>query len=182
MTLPNILCVLRLIAAPVVAALIYGGEAVLAAALFACSAITDAVDGYLARRWRQVSLLGQMLDPLADKALINLSYIAAAASGYLPWWLALLVLARDIIILAGAIASRVFGLGHDLLPLAIGKISTALQMVLMVVTLASAVLGPATFAIPNALVVAVTLATVASGILYAASWLVHLATRRQPVP
>lgn len=182
MTLPNILCVLRLIAAPVVAALIYQGEAVLAAALFAASAVTDAVDGYLARRWRQISLLGQMLDPLADKALINLSYIAAAAAGQLPWWLALLVLARDIIILAGAILSRALDLGHDLLPLAIGKISTALQMILMVVTLGSGILGVATFAIPSALIVAVTVVTVASGILYAGSWLIHLASRRQPAP
>ncbi|MGK2286928.1 CDP-alcohol phosphatidyltransferase family protein [Pedomonas sp. V897] len=182
MTLPNILCVLRLLAAPIVAALIYKGEATLAATLFAVSAITDAVDGYLARRWRQISVLGQMLDPLADKALINLSYIAAAAAGPLPWWLALLVLARDVIILAGALLSRALHLGHDLLPLAIGKISTALQMILMVVTLGSGILGVNTFAIPEALIVAVTVVTIASGVLYAGSWLLHLVARRQPAP
>src|SRR5690606_17954851 len=120
MNLPNLLCILRLITAPLVAVLIGQGETVWAAALFAASAITDAVVGFLARRWKQVTALGQMLDPLADKALINLSFLAAAASGYLPWWLALLVLARDALILAGAVLSRILGLGHDLLPLAIG--------------------------------------------------------------
>lgn len=182
MTLPNILCVLRLMAAPVVAAFIYQGETVLAAVLFALSAITDAVDGYLARRWHQVSALGQMLDPLADKALINLSYIAAAAAGTLPWWLALLVFVRDVIILAGAVLSRALHLGHDLLPLAIGKISTALQMILMVVMLVRGIPGVRTFAIPDALIVAVTVVTIISGILYAGSWLMHLVARRQPVP
>lgn len=182
MNLPNLLCVLRLITAPVVALLILRGETVWAAGLFAGSAVTDAIDGYLARRWKQITLMGQMLDPLADKALINLSFLTAAASGYLPWWLALLVLARDIFILAGAVFSRIFGLGHDLLPLAIGKISTFLQMGLMLTVLIAVAETPPAFPVPSALVLSVTIATVASGLLYAASWLVHLATRRQPVP
>jgi len=182
MNLPNLLCILRLITAPLVAVLIGQGETVWAAALFAASAITDAVDGFLARRWKQVTALGQMLDPLADKALINLSFLAAAASGYLPWWLALLVLARDALILAGAVLSRILGLGHDLLPLAIGKISTFLQMGLMLSTLIAVAETPPAFAVPEALMLAVTIATIASGALYGASWLMHLLTRQQPAP
>jgi len=182
MNLPNLLCILRLITAPVVAVLIYQGETVWAAGLFAASAVTDAIDGFLARRWKQITLLGQMLDPLADKALINLSFLTAAASGYLPWWLALLVLGRDIIILAGAVLSRILGLGHDLLPLAIGKISTVLQMGLMLATLISVAESPPRFIVPEMLLLAVTIATIASGLLYAASWLVHLMRSRQPVP
>lgn len=182
MNLPNLLCVLRLITAPAVAVLILRNETIWAAGLFAGSAVTDALDGYLARRWRQITLMGQMLDPLADKALINLSFLAAAASGYLPWWMALLVLARDILILAGAVSSRIFGLGHDLLPLAIGKISTFLQMGLMLAILFAAAETPPSFAVPNALVIAVTIATIASGLLYAASWTMHLLRSRQPAP
>lgn len=182
MNLPNLLCVLRLLLAPIAAVLILRDETAWAAGLFATCAITDAVDGYLARRWKQITLLGQMLDPLADKALINLSFLAAAAGGYLPWWLALLVLGRDILILAGAVSSRIFGLGHDLLPLAIGKISTFLQMGLMLAILIAAAETPPAFVVPNSLVMAVTITTVASGLLYAVSWLMHLMRHRQPVP
>lgn len=182
MNVPNALCVLRLLLAPLVALLMLRGNISMAAGIFVLCAVTDAVDGWLARRWNQITPLGQMLDPLADKALINSAYLASAAAGYLPWWLAALVLGRDLLILAGAALSRSFGLGHDLLPIAIGKVSTALQMILIVVLLGSAVLGVEDFAIPSALIVAVTVATVASGLLYAASWLVHLLSRRQPVP
>lgn len=182
MNLPNLLCVLRLIMAPVVAVLILRSETAWAAGLFAASAVTDAIDGYLARRWRQITLMGQMLDPLADKALINLSFLAAAASGYLPWWMALLVLGRDILILAGAVSSRIFGLGHDLLPLAIGKICTFLQMGLMLAILIAAAETPPAFVVPDSLGMAVTVATIASGVLYAASWLIHLLRSRQAVP
>ncbi len=182
MNLPNRLCVLRLLLAPIVAVLILLNETVWAAGLFAACAITDAIDGYLARRWKQITLLGQMLDPIADKALINLSFLAAAASGYLPWWLALLVLGRDVLILTGAVFSWIFGLGHTLLPLAIGKISTFLQMGLILATLLAAAKTPHAFAVPEALITAVAIATLASGILYAAIWLFHLFRRRQPVP
>lgn len=182
MNLPNLLCVLRLLLAPIVAILILHGETGWAAVLFAACAVTDAVDGFLARRWRQITPLGQMLDPLADKALINLCFLAAASSLYLPWWLALLVLGRDTFILTGAVLSRTFGLGHDLLPLAIGKITTFLQMGLMLAALLARADTMPAFSVPGSLVTAVSIATIASGALYGASWLLHLARRHQPVP
>lgn len=182
MNLPNLLCVLRLLLAPIVAILILHGETGWAAGLFAACAVTDAVDGFLARRWRQITPLGQMLDPLADKALINLSFLAAASSLYLPWWLALLVLGRDALILTGAVLSRTLGLGHDLLPLAIGKITTFLQMGLMLSTLLAVAETPRPFVVPDMLTTAVMIASIASGALYCMSWLFHLMRRRQPVP
>ena len=94
MNLPNTLTMARLVLAPVLGWLVASGEGVLAAALFAVVAVTDALDGWLARRLGQVSALGQLLDPLADKALVNATFLAGASTGVLPWWLALLVLAR----------------------------------------------------------------------------------------
>lgn len=178
MNLPNTLTMARLALAPVLGWLVASGEGVLAAALFAVVAVTDALDGWFARRRGQVTALGQLLDPLADKALVNATFVAAASTGVLPWWLALLVLARDGLILAGAALTRTFRLGHSLLPLAIGKVSTAVQMTAMTVLLALGASGRAEPGIMRPLIAAVAVVTVASGASYAYAWLRHVFERR----
>src|SRR5690606_40943267 len=99
MTLPNLITIARLILVPVVIAMIVAGQWLAAFVLFAIAGVSDAVDGFLARRFGMKSELGAYLDPLADKALLVSIYAGLAVAGVLPAWLAILVIFRDIMIL-----------------------------------------------------------------------------------
>lgn len=127
--LPNALGVFRLLAAPVVLllfALDRTGDAIW---LFLIAGSTDAIDGVIARRFGVVTKFGQYLDPIADKALINAMALSLALKAVVPLWLAGLILARDLLILATAILVAWRDMTYDLMPLIIGKISTFVQLV-----------------------------------------------------
>lgn len=172
--LPNLITLLRLALTPVIAWAIWGNDWQLAGILFSLAALSDAIDGWLARKLSARSRLGELLDPLADKALINAAMIGCAMAGLLPLWLAILIAVRDILILAGASITHSFRLSQSLLPLLIGKASTAGQMSLI----ALALIGMATSAALPAwmiplLVGATALLTVISGMAYGRQWLAH---------
>jgi len=98
MNLPNKLTVLRIILIPVFVVLLlinipYGDY--FAAAIFITAAFTDSLDGYLARRWKQVTRLGIILDPLADKLLITAALISLVELGRIPGWIAIVILGRE---------------------------------------------------------------------------------------
>jgi len=101
--LPNALTVARLVVIPVYAALILaadGGRSWPAAILFGAAAITDQIDGFLARRWHVESAFGKIADPLADRLLIDTAVILLWYAGRLPW-AALLIPLRDLLLLVG---------------------------------------------------------------------------------
>ena len=123
--LPNALTVLRLIAIPVFVVLLLrtGGQGSYAlAALFAAAALTDQVDGYLARRWHVESEFGKFADPLADRLMIDAAVLLLCVDGRLPWLALAIVLGRDALLIGG------FGLvkdrGYDFSVSALGKAST----------------------------------------------------------
>ncbi|MGI5912807.1 MAG: CDP-diacylglycerol--glycerol-3-phosphate 3-phosphatidyltransferase [Syntrophomonadaceae bacterium] len=98
MNLPTKLTVLRIILIPVFVVLLlnklpYGDY--LAAAIFIIAACTDSLDGYLARRWKQVTILGIILDPLADKLLITAALISLVDLGRIPGWIVIIILGRE---------------------------------------------------------------------------------------
>lgn len=101
---PNLLTYGRIAAVPVLAALLlYGGIGArwLALAIYIVAAITDFLDGYLARIWKQQSALGRMLDPIADKVLVSVVLLALAADGVLkggPMWAAFIITAREVLV------------------------------------------------------------------------------------
>ena len=100
--IPNALTVARLLVIPVYAVLILtsdDGHSWPAAILFACAAITDQIDGYLARRWHVESQFGKIADPLADRVLIDVAVVLLWHAGQLPW-AAFLIPARDIFLVA----------------------------------------------------------------------------------
>jgi cardiolipin synthase (CMP-forming) len=98
-TLPNALSMLRLAGVPLMLWLIVVPRAdLLAVAVLAVSGLTDWLDGYLARRWNQRSRLGVMLDPIADRFYILATLIGLAVRDLVPWWLVLVLLARDLMI------------------------------------------------------------------------------------
>jgi CDP-diacylglycerol--glycerol-3-phosphate 3-phosphatidyltransferase len=102
--LPNILTLLRFAAVPVFAALFVSagsGAAVAAGLFFAGAAATDQIDGWLARRWQVESRFGRVADPLADRVMISVAAILLWRDGRLPWPGALLVIGRDLLLVAG---------------------------------------------------------------------------------
>jgi cardiolipin synthase (CMP-forming) len=106
--LPNILSGARLILAPYIFWLMWRREYGSVLIWFLLSGITDGVDGWIARRWNAQSRLGAMLDPIGDKLLLSGSFLVLALDGAMEWWLAALVLGRDVVILLFAAGVLLF--------------------------------------------------------------------------
>lgn len=139
--------------------------------VFVAAGISDAIDGFIAKNFNSRTDLGAVLDPLADKILLNGIYIATALVGWLPAWLALLVVGRDLLIVAGVILIQRKDPLFRAEPLAIGKANTFAQIVLAAVTLAHA---GALLDFGNMvpwLIGTVAFTTIASGVGYAAQGL-----------
>lgn len=100
LTVPNVISFARLLSLPFVYGALADGRATRALVLFAIFSATDWVDGYVARRFDQVSRVGQVLDPLADRGLFIAAGLGALVGGILPWWIIALVVARDVAMLA----------------------------------------------------------------------------------
>ncbi|MDQ1295626.1 MAG: hypothetical protein QG608_3511 [Actinomycetota bacterium] len=98
LTVPNLLSLLRLLLLPVFAVLLVREQDGAALAVLVLSGATDYFDGMLARRWNQVSRVGQLLDPLADRLYILCTLITLAARGILGWWLVALLVGRDLVV------------------------------------------------------------------------------------
>ena len=123
--LPNALTILRLVAIPVFVVLLLrtdGEGSYGLAALFAAAALTDQVDGYLARRWHVESEFGRVADPLADRLMIDAAVLLLCLDGRLPWLALAIVLGRDALLIGG------FGFvrdhGYELSVSTLGKAST----------------------------------------------------------
>lgn len=122
-TVPNLLSFLRLLLVPVFLVLIIVGNDFLALAVLIFSSLTDFLDGVLARKLNQVSRLGQLLDPAADRLFIFAALIGLAVRGILPWWLVAIIVGRDAVLLVMGITLANFGYGP--LPVHhLGKIAT----------------------------------------------------------
>lgn len=172
---PNVLTGLRVVAAPLMALLVVSGQFWEALALFAFAGASDAADGFLAKRFNLTSDIGRILDPAADKLLMLASFLALAVVGVVPVWLTVLVIARDLLIVLGALSVWLLGLPLKLAPLPLGKISTALQIGYIAAVLALLLAGWHAPRAELALALAVGGFTVASGLNYAALWLKALA-------
>ena len=127
--LPNLISALRLLAAPVAAWAILSGHDTAALILFVAASFSDLADGFIARHWGFSSQFGAWLDPIADKLLMFFAFIALWRVEAVPLWLVLLVIARDVGIMAGALAAKLLGLPVRIAPLAIGKATTAVLAV-----------------------------------------------------
>jgi cardiolipin synthase len=110
-TIPNVLSMLRLALVPVFLVLIVVGAYVAALVVLVVASLTDLLDGYLARRLRQVTRLGQLLDPAADRLYIFAALVGLAANGLVPWWIVVLIVARDVFLLALAVVLANHGFG-----------------------------------------------------------------------
>jgi cardiolipin synthase len=139
--LPNLLCVLRMLLVYPIATWILQGRYPEVMALFALAALTDALDGFLAKRFDWTSELGKVLDPLADKLLLVTVFVCLSVAGLVPWWLAAVVFLRDLVILCGALVyRRWFGPLHGA-PTAASKLNTLCQIIFCLAVVATAAYG-----------------------------------------
>jgi cardiolipin synthase len=126
--LPNALCVLRIILIGPIAGLLLQGRLSLALLVFAFAALTDVLDGYLAKRFGWQTELGKRLDPLADKLLLVTVFVVVAVLGKAPVWLAATVVARDLIITAGGLTYLWLYGDPQGQPTIVSKVNTFLQV------------------------------------------------------
>lgn len=128
MNLPNALSLLRVfLVAPFLIAIIYR-HFPLALIIFAVAGLTDFLDGYLARHLKQKTVLGTFLDPLGDRLLSTVAFIALSVQGLLPPWLAVTVVAKDLYVAIGAGILHLSGNLAIVNPSFLGKLSTLLQI------------------------------------------------------
>jgi cardiolipin synthase len=138
----NLLTFLRFVLVPFVIRAILDGRHTLALALFAVAALTDVLDGAVARRFRLATPAGAWLDPVADKCLISGVFLALAGAGTVPWWLVGIVFGRDFYILAGVAIVMLLTPVRKFPPSIWGKASTFVQVLTVVAWMAGSV-GPA---------------------------------------
>jgi len=132
-SIPNLITLGRILLVPVVVWAITAGEMRVAFVLFLAAGISDAVDGFLAKRFGMTTELGAYLDPLADKAMLVSMYIALGIIEAIPRWLVIIVVSRDIMIVCAVILSLVVDKPVPLKPLMVSKLNTVAQIVLVAV-------------------------------------------------
>jgi cardiolipin synthase len=175
-TIPNLITIGRLCLVPLIIYLILAPHPLGAFLVFVVAAISDAVDGFLARQLNLRSDLGAYLDPLADKAMLVSIYVAMAALGQIPVWVTILVVSRDFLIVGGVVLAWMLGPPMPVKPSLVSKINTTVQIVL-----AAVALGDLAFAAnlgPLRLLLAYLVAglTIASAGLYMIDWVRHMGT------
>ncbi len=176
--LPNIITVVRILLVFPTAWLLWQRRYMEALVLMTIAGASDAVDGWLARRLDAISRFGAAMDPVADKLLIAVMFIIFSIQSHLPLWLVIIVLGRDVLILAGAGTYRLLFGRIDFAPTLVSKANTAAQisvLLLMLVQLCEiAVLSElvGTLLDPYSFYVLAILA-LTSGIDYVATWSVR---------
>ncbi len=168
MGLANILTILRIFLVPVFIICLGYNRPLCALLVFITAGITDALDGYVARKFNQITTLGKVLDPIADKALLISSFIFIYNSSLeikFPYWFVVLVISRDIYILAGA-ALVYFLKGYlDVRPSIFGKATTFFQILTIVSVLIANIFYLPEFII-NGLIYITTIFTILSTLVY----------------
>ena len=138
LNIPNSLTLLRLALTPFVIRSVLMAQDGLALAVFSAAALTDGLDGALARRLNAITRTGAYLDPIADKTLLSGTCVALALAGKVPTWFVVLVFGRDLLILAGAVVLMAFTSRRRFPPTFWGKLSTMLQSLYTLLLLVSA--------------------------------------------
>jgi cardiolipin synthase len=174
LSIPNLITLGRIILVPIVVWAITSGEMRAAFFLFVAAGVSDAVDGFIAKRFDMTSELGALIDPLADKALIVSIYVALGIAGALPISLVILVVSRDIMIVSGFMLSWVIGKPMPVRPLPVSKANTVAQILLATLVLAEQGFGFDAALASKIVVALVAVLTVLSMAFYLAEWLRHM--------
>lgn len=168
--LPNLICLIRIALIWPIATALQAGELRAALVLFVVAAVSDGLDGYLAKRFNWTSELGKVLDPLADKLLLVTVFVESAWLGLIPWWLTAAVVARDVTIGLGALIYRLWFGPLRGRPTILSKINTALQLGYVTLVTLNAAAGVPPREMLDAAAALTLATTVLSGLHYVASF------------
>ena len=174
LSIPNLISLARILLVPVVVWAIASNQMLIAFLLFAAAGVSDAVDGFLAKRFGMATELGAILDPLADKTMIVSIYVSLGIAQALPRWLVFLVVSRDILIVGGVMLAWLIDKPLTLKPLLVSKLNTVAQIVLALLVLAMLALGfDAGLAVPLLMGIVAALTLLSIG-FYVAAWVRHM--------
>jgi cardiolipin synthase len=174
LNLPNLITLGRILLVPVVVWAIASREMQIAFLVFLIAGVSDAVDGFLAKRFGMTSELGAHLDPLADKVLIVSIYIALGITEAIPRWVVILVVSRDILIIGGVMLAWFLGKPMRVRPVLVSKLNTVAQIVFACLVLASLAFGIELDMIEGTIMVLVAALTLASVGFYVREWVLHM--------
>jgi cardiolipin synthase (CMP-forming) len=177
--LPNLISLGRLLLVPLAIWLILGGRYGVAFWVFVAAGVSDALDGFIAKRFDRRTRLGALLDPVADKALLVSVYVTLGLAHQLWTSLVILVVFRDVMSVGGFLLIQAIAAPKHYDPLYISKINTGLQIALVAFVLARLGLGAAGSMVDVLLSVAVAGTTVLSGLSYFVRWARILARSEQ---
>jgi cardiolipin synthase (CMP-forming) len=169
--LPNLLTLLRILLVPLTIWLIVADELRGAFLVFLLAGATDALDGFVAKRFGWTTELGSYLDPLADKLLLVSTYVALGLRTLLPAWLVILVVSRDVMIVSAILLSVVVGPRVAMRPLTVSKLNTVMQIGLALMVLANTGFSLDWDAVKSMLIYATAAFTAASAGAYLWAWL-----------
>ena len=175
MTIPNLITIARLISVPLIVVMMGQERWGLAFLLFLAAGISDAVDGFIARRFNMRSEFGAYLDALADKALLVSIYVTLAVTGALPGWLVILVVSRDLMIISAIMVSRLMERPLAIKPLFVSKLNTGAQIVFAALVLGTKAFTLDTPALDTTGMIVVAALTIVSAAAYLARWMRHMA-------
>ena len=174
MSIPNLITLGRIILVPIIVWAIISGEMLAAFALFLIAGASDAVDGFLAKRFDMTSELGAYLDPLADKALLVSIYVALGIARALPISLVILVVSRDIMIISGFMLAWLVAKPMPVKPHPASKANTLAQILLAALVLAQKSFGFEIVGLEIAGIVLVAALTLLSIAFYLGEWVRHM--------
>ncbi len=174
LSIPNLITLARILLVPIVVWAISSGAMWIAFVLFLAAGVSDAVDGFLAKRFNMTTELGAYLDPLADKALIVSIYVTLGISNVIPHWLVILVVSRDIMIVGGVMLSWLVGSPIMVKPLLVSKLNTVAQIAFACVVLGSLGFGIEAQTLTLVLMGLVAALTLLSVAAYVAEWIRHM--------
>jgi cardiolipin synthase len=167
----NFITLARLLAAPLAIWLVLDDRMTAAFWLFVAAGLSDAIDGFIAKHFDQRSQLGALLDPLADKVLLLSMFVTLGIAGWLPDWLVILVVFRDVLIIGGFLLASSVAQPIPTKPLFVSKLNTALQIMLVAAVLARLGLGIDDFGASVVLIYATAVTTILSGGGYLVRWM-----------
>ena len=133
--IPNILTVARILMTPLFVILLMKNLFDLALILFSLAAVSDGLDGFIARYFNQRTVMGAYLDPIADKFLLSAAFITLAILNIIPAWLTVIVISRDILILAGIAIITINDIKVHIKPSIVSKFTTAAQLITVFIVL-----------------------------------------------
>lgn len=168
--IPNLITLGRILAVPLLVWLVIHNKMEAAFWVFVAAGISDALDGFVAKRFGFVTKLGSYLDPVADKALLVSAYITLGQAGHIDAWLVILVVFRDVLIIGGTILFHTLGRTVEMQPLFISKFNTLMQILLVAILLGNLGIGVPDFGLLPTLAMLVGITTVLSGFAYLGQW------------